>query len=150
MEQKLNWELIESFPIANRSNFWKSILLSISKPHLINRRLAGAEQLSVYQSKFNDNSSLPSTFINQLTRCAQCTEDFNENILSEILQDTQTIDAFHEIDIQCASKCDLNEEKHVFVMLSKLLPKNLATNKITYEIAVVGNIMVLMVDYSMI
>lgn len=140
MEQKLNWDSIETYAIENRANFWKAILLSITKPHLINRRLAGAEPLSIYQRKCN-NPTISSTFIDQITRIAQntCADDVAENILPKILRDAQCADAFHETDIQCASKCDLHNENHVFIILSKLLPKNLATNKITYEIAVVGN-----------
>lgn len=149
MEQKNNWELVESHTIENsrsRSNFWKAILLSVTKPHLINRRLAGAEQISVYRRNLNDSniesSSSAERFIDQVVGIAQKTfhEDSYENILPEVLDETQTVVEFHEVDIQCTFECDLNKEKCVFVILSKLLPKNLASNKITYEIAIIGKI----------
>lgn len=136
MEQKVNWELIETHSIENRSNFWKAIFLSVTKPHLINRRLAGAEQISLYRSKRNDP-----TFIDRVAQIAQETfpdELDEENILPKILNETKAMAALHKIDLQSASKYDLNEEKLVIVILNKLLPKNLASNKITYEIAIIG------------
>lgn len=138
MEQKINWESLGSYPVENRSNFWKAIFLSVTKPHLINRRLAGAEQISIYRC----NCGSPNTkFIDHITHTAQNTisTDLDEHdILPTILRETRTDDEFHEIDLQCASTLDLNEEKLTIVILSKLVPKNLASNKITYEIAMLG------------
>lgn len=139
MAQNSNWDSIGTYSIENRSNFWKAIFLSVTKPHLINRRLAGAEQISIYQSNCNDPNTL-STFNDHVSQIVQKTfpDDLDENILPKILHETHTQAEFHEIDIQCTATYDLNEEKLVIVILNKLLPKNLASNKITYEIAILG------------
>lgn len=141
MEQKLNWESIGSYSIENRSNFWKAIFLSVTKPHLINRRLAGAEQISIYRCNCGHPNPKLSTFIDRIAQTAQNTisDDLDENIgLPTILHESRINDEFHEIDLQCASTHDLNAEKLAIVILSKLVPKNLASNKITYEIAILG------------
>lgn len=142
MEQAINWASNGTYPIENRSNFWKAIFLSVTKPHLINRRLAGAEQISIYQSNCTDPNTL-STFIDRVAQIAQKTfaDDLGENhVLPKILHETETNAKFHEIDVQSASAYDLCEKKLVIVMLNKLLPKNLASNKITYEIAILGGV----------
>lgn len=138
MEQEINWESIGNYSVENRPNFWKAIFLSVTKPHLINRRLAGAEQISIHRCNFGRPNT---TYFDRIAHTAQNTisTDLDENnILPTILRQTNLADEFHEIDLQCASTHDLNEEKVALIILSKLVPKNLATNKITYEIAILG------------
>lgn len=136
LENCLKWTLIETLPIENDLNFWKAILLSVTKPHLINRRLAGAQQISVYQSNTTDLN-----IVNRIANYVQQPIDFDEAlILHKILQETQTLDHFHPVDTQFLSECDFNRDKLIFVILSKCLPKNLQSHKNTFEITILGKL----------
>lgn len=137
---ELKWERIGSYPIENRANFWKAIVLSVIKPHLINRRLAGAEQIAVFQSSLcGINKDLK--FIKHIAHsiCERSDENVDVNFVLNILNKIKSPDEFTEIQIQTLSECDFDKENRVLVILSKLLPKNLQSHKCTYELAILGN-----------
>lgn len=137
---ELKWERIGSYPIENRVNFWKAIVLSVIKPHLINRRLAGAEQIAVFQSNScGINEDLK--FINHTARFIHKQSDRNVdvNFVLNILKEFESPDEFTDVPIQTLSECDFERKSGIFVILSKLLPKNLQSHKCTYELAILGN-----------
>lgn len=138
---ELKWESFGSCPVENRPNFWKAILLSVTKPHLINRRLAGAEQIAVLQSNsfgLNTDGKLIKQIACSIQK--QFDEDIDSDFMQKILNEMQLSDRFQEVDIHKLSEYDLNKKEHVVVILSKLLPKNLVSYKCTYEIAILGNV----------
>lgn len=134
------WEIFDTVPIENRHNFWKPILLSVVKPHLINRRLAGAEQLYIghaKSSRFNANWLFIKRVASYITE--NCIEEIDVDFIKRILVECGLQDEFSEINGETLSKCDLNYEQKIIIVLNKLLPKNLTAQKCTFEVNILGN-----------
>lgn len=137
---ELKWITIETASVENRNNFWKAILLSVVKPHLINRRLAGAEQIYACQSnapESNANGELIRKFASYIQDHSE--DEINKEFVMKILIEIGCQNKFIDKDNQEISKCDLNKEKQILIILNKLLPKNLTSHKCTYEINIIGN-----------
>lgn len=140
MDQYIEWEIVDTYRVDNRANFWNAILLSVTKPHLINRRLAGSEQVSVFRSRANQlNPNVK--FIERIADRIQkhFAEDVDADFMKKHLNEADISMEFDEVDIQQISKCDLNKDKQILIVLSKLLPKSLVSNKCTFEVAILGN-----------
>lgn len=135
------WKIIKTLPAERPQNFWRSILLSITKPHVINRRLAGAELLAVFRCSATELNS-DGKFMRQIAQTISNhgDDEIDSDALAKILQETgATGDGFEQDSAEVLVNVDLNKEKQILVILNKLLPKNLAAHKCTYEIAILGN-----------
>lgn len=141
MEQnnKIKWEIVTRTSIEDRNKFWRAILLSVIKPHLINRRLAGAEQMCVFHSTdtgLNADGSLINRIVNHID--SHINDEVDVDFLTKALPQLDAPNKFELIDIQDLTKCDFNTEKQILVILNKLLPKNLSSHKCTFEINILG------------
>lgn len=137
---KFRWEIVESVVIENRLNFWKAILLGVIKPHLINRRLAGAEHIYVCRSKqslLNANGQLIKQIAAYITEHSK--DEIGTDIVKRILKENGYQNEFEEIDVHQLSKINLNQDKQILIVLNKMLPKNVAAQKCTFEVSVLGN-----------
>lgn len=140
MDQDNEWEIVDTYQVDNRANFWNAILLSVTKPHLINRRLAGSEQISLFRIHANElNNNVK--FIEKIASRIQkhFAQDVDAEFMKKHVHETDISIEFDEIGIQHISKCDLNKDKQILIVLSKLLPKSLVSNKCTFEVAVLGD-----------
>lgn len=145
LEMDLNdeskWEIISTVPAERRANFWKAILLSVTKPHVINRRLAGAETISVLRFGATELNRA-GKFMRNIAHIIQNhieENDIGRDFMVKILQEAGVTDGSEEINTQCLPDIDLNEEKLILVILNKLLPKNLASHKCTFELTILGD-----------
>lgn len=137
------WEIIATASIQNRNKFWRAISLSVIKPHLINRRLAGAEQMCLFRSSnfdLNADGKLIYGIVDYID--SQSNDEVDLDFLGEALRQVDAQNDFEQISSQDLFKCDFSTEKRIFVILNKLLPKNLSSHKCTYEINILGKIKV--------
>ncbi|XP_031629782.1 probable tRNA (uracil-O(2)-)-methyltransferase [Contarinia nasturtii] len=136
-EESVKWEIIVRAAVENRNNFWKAILLSAIKPHLINRRLAGAEQICIFRTN-NTDLNRNGQFINKLLAYIQMrTEtEIDVDYVKKAIYELQTQDEFKQIDDQ---QYDLNKDRQILIILNKLLSKNISTFGYTYEINIIDN-----------
>lgn len=139
INNEIKWETVIIAPIENSRKFWRAITLSVIKPHLINRRLAGAEQICIFRSTDTD-LNIDGKFINLIANHieSQTDDEINVDFLKVILRKIDIAPDKFEI-IPSLSKCDLNTEKQILVILNKLLPKNVSSHACTFEINVLGN-----------
>lgn len=136
---QLKWEIIATASIEDRARFWRAISLSVLKPHLINRRLAGAEQLCVLRSSetgLNSNGLVINRMVDYIE--SHKDDEVGEDFLRDAIRQSGIQDELESVDVQDLSQCDLGIEKQILVILNKLLPKNLASHKCTFEINILG------------
>lgn len=113
-------------PIEASANFFNGIKLCIAKPHVLNRQLAGAEQVSVFQldSPFDGNLDTVIRFVEQ-NRESVPREELLEKALSALHL------SFRSIEFSAA------KTSKSFAVLNKLISKNLKSCGSCYEIVVV-------------
>lgn len=145
MEQnnQIKWEVVATASIEDRTRFWCAISLSVLKPHLINRRLAGAEQICAFRSSdtgLNSNGIFINRMVNYIE--SQKDEEVGEDFLKDAIRQSGIQDEIELMDVQDLSQCDLSTEQQILIILSKLLPKNLTSHKCTFEINILGEKMV--------
>lgn len=138
INNKIKWETVIITPIENGRKFWRAITLSVIKPHLINRRLAGAEQICIFRST-DTSLNTDGKFINHIVNHIESQKDdeIDVDFLKRILRRIDVASEKFEI-IPSLSKCDLNTEKQILVIFNKLLPKNVSSNACTFEINILG------------
>lgn len=141
MEQnkKLKWEIVQRLPVENRNNFSEAIFLSVVKPHLINRRLAGAEHLCVFRS--NDTTvNIDGKLINQFSAYIEkhIDNEIDVDFVKDALDESSALDKFEEMNVQKLTKYDLKKKTETLIILNKLLPKNVSTYKCTFELNIIG------------
>lgn len=134
-------QLLCESAIVSSKNFWKSIQIYLLKPHIVNRRLAGAELLSVLEHRNGDSSGAD---INAL--CDYLSKVLGNSVekipIVNILNEIHLENAFNVVDkehlIEALTKSDVF--KSCFVAINKLLPKNLKVHGISYELVVFGKL----------
>lgn len=116
-------------PIEASASFFNGIRLCISKPHILNRQLAGAEQVSVFRldSPLNGNLDAVIRFVEQ-NRASVPREELLEKALSAPGL------SFSSIEFSAA------ETSTSFAVLNKLISKNLKSCGNCYEIVVVDSV----------
>lgn len=140
MEEDCCYELIDSLPIDNGHNFWKAIKLSISKPHTISRKLAGAELQVILQWKapeINTHGELfeKVTSYVRLNQLKSIDGDSIKNILSALEFEVNLI----EVNEEHFDGIKLDDDHNIYFVLSKLLPRNLKNQKSSFELIILGN-----------
>lgn len=139
---RIEWETVTIVPIEDRKKFWRAISLSVIKPHLINRRLAGAEQICVFRSN-NTGLNVDRNCINRIVNYidSHINDEVDTDFLQKALHQSDAENHFQLINSRDISKYDLSVDRQILVILNKLLPKNLSSNKCTFEINILGNIL---------
>lgn len=140
LNDETNWKTVQTVVAEHPEKFWKAISLAVIKPHVINRRLAGAETISILRCRATQLNS-GGKFIRQIAHIIQnnIKEDVNKDFLTNIINEVNSSEKFEDVNTQNPFDSDLNEEKQILVILNKLLPKNLTSHKCTFEIAILGN-----------
>lgn len=136
MDAQLEWKLIENVSLASEINYWKGVLLSVVKPHVINRRLAGAEQVAVFRS---GHANIDAKLIGQRVFGSQdhvADSDINAEFLKKIIDEFGG--QFDELDSQHLATCDFYNDRQTVIILNKLLPKNMSLQKCTFEVVLLG------------
>lgn len=139
--ESIKWEIIERADVVNRNNFWKAILLSILKPHLINRRLAGAEQICVFRSNtidINSSGQLINKFVAYIN--SQTEAGIDVDFIRRAFCELNVQADFEHIDNKQLSTYDLNKDRQILIILNKLMSKNVSNYGCTYEINIIGNL----------
>lgn len=133
------WQIVDTVPAEHSHNFWRAVLLSVIKPHVINRRLAGAEPIAALRTSAI-HLNLDGQFIRRIAHIVQSRtqDEIGAEFLAHILNESEVRNEFVDVDAHSLFDLDFNSEKQIVVILNKLLPKNLSTHKHTFEIAILG------------
>lgn len=119
--------------VSKSENFQRSIILYATKPHTINRQLAGAEQLSIFKCPSASNEEL-AKIAEYIRKHPDATVD--SNYIPKLFDTLNLKEHLVEIDkSQLIGEGDLTDS---MIILNKLIPKNLKCHENCAELVLIG------------
>lgn len=130
-------EILCSANVNKIENYWRAIRLYLFKPHTINRRLAGVDPVFIFKNVSNGND-----FVEKLENHIRNTmlNTFEKESILNLFSEVGVIGLFEDVSRQ--SIYDFNtehiEDNTLFIVVNKLLPKNLKCYECSFELAILG------------
>lgn len=133
--------------VSSSKNYWKAINLYTQKPHLINRKLIGAEILTVLNYIGAGDQFLKSVknISDRLIKFSEEKSTIDDKTLLGIVGELGLNDYFRAPEE--GTLLDFLERSNNLaagaIAVNKLIPKNVNTNAVTYEFIVFGRFLII-------